>query len=49
LNTLSQKGFPLEHFNKYPKVSIQELKDWNGLWNAKSLKPGEKRTLYKSS
>ena len=33
---------------KYPKVSIQNLKDWNNIWNAKSLKPGMKLKIFKS-
>jgi membrane-bound lytic murein transglycosylase D len=33
---------------KYPKVSIQDLKDWNNIWSAKSLKPGMKLKIFKS-
>ncbi|PID69112.1 MAG: lytic transglycosylase [Flavobacteriales bacterium] len=32
---------------KYPKVSIQEIKKWNNIWSVKSLKPGTKLKIYK--
>lgn len=33
---------------KYPKVSVQEIKKWNNIWSVKSLKPGTKLKIYKS-
>ncbi len=32
---------------KYSKVSIQNLKEWNNIWSAKSLKIGMKLKIYK--
>lgn len=32
---------------KYEKVSVQNLKEWNNIWNANSLKPGMKLKIYK--
>jgi membrane-bound lytic murein transglycosylase D len=34
--------------NKFPKVSVQNLKEWNDIWNVKSLKPGTKLKIFKS-
>lgn len=34
---------------KYPKITIQEIKDWNDIWNAKSLVPGKKIFIYQKS
>jgi membrane-bound lytic murein transglycosylase D len=31
---------------KYPNVSVQNLKDWNNIWSVKSLKPGTKLKIY---
>ncbi|WP_428741634.1 LysM peptidoglycan-binding domain-containing protein [Tenacibaculum sp.] len=33
---------------KYPSVSIEEIKKWNNIWSAKSLKPGMKLKIFKS-
>lgn len=33
---------------KFPNVSIQNLKEWNNIWSAKSLKPGMKLKIFKS-
>lgn len=33
---------------KYPTVSIEEIKKWNNIWGAKSLKPGMKLKIFKS-
>ncbi len=32
---------------KYPNVSVQNLKDWNGIWSIKSLKLGMKLKIFK--
>ncbi|MBV1888318.1 MAG: LysM peptidoglycan-binding domain-containing protein [Urechidicola sp.] len=32
---------------KYTKVSVQNLKEWNNIWSAKSLKIGMKLKIYK--
>lgn len=34
---------------KYPKISIQQLKDWNGIRDGKRLMPGEKIVIYEKS
>jgi membrane-bound lytic murein transglycosylase D len=33
---------------KYKNVSIEEIKKWNNIWSAKTLKPGTKLKIYKS-
>ena len=33
---------------KYPKVSVDEIKQWNDIWSVKSLKPGMKLKIFKS-
>lgn len=33
---------------KYPKISLQQIKEWNNIWDGKKLKPGTKLKLYKS-
>ncbi len=33
---------------KFPKVSVQQIKNWNNIWSVKSLKPGTKLKIYKS-
>ncbi|RPE00235.1 LysM peptidoglycan-binding domain-containing protein [Aureibaculum marinum] len=33
---------------KFPKVSVQQIKDWNNIWSVKNLKPGTKLKIYKS-
>ena len=33
---------------KFPKVSIEQIKEWNNIWSAKSIKPGTKLKIYKS-
>ncbi len=33
---------------KFPKVSIQQIKNWNNIWRVKNLKPGMKLKIYKS-
>ena len=33
---------------KYPKISTQQIKDWNNIWNSKQLKPGTKLKIFKS-
>ncbi len=33
---------------KFPKVTMQQLKDWNNIWNSKQLKPGTKLKIFKS-
>ncbi len=32
---------------KFPKVSVGQLKKWNNIWSVKSLKPGTKLKIYK--
>ena len=32
---------------KFPKVSIQQIKEWNNIWRANSIKPGTKLKIYK--
>jgi len=45
-----QKGDSLWSISKkYPKITIQQIKDWNGIWDAKSIVPGKKIYIYKSS
>jgi membrane-bound lytic murein transglycosylase D len=31
---------------KYPKVSVAQLQEWNNIWSTKSLKPGTKLKIY---
>ena len=31
---------------KYPQVSVAQLKEWNNIWSSKSLKPGTKLKIY---
>ena len=31
---------------KFPKVSVSQIKEWNNIWNSKSLKPGTKLRIY---
>jgi len=31
---------------KYPKVSVAQLKEWNNIWSSKSLKPGTTLKIY---
>ena len=31
---------------KYPQVSVDQLKEWNDIWSTKSLKPGTKLKIY---
>lgn len=31
---------------KYPQVSVAQLKEWNNIWSTKSLKPGTKLRIY---
>ncbi len=31
---------------KFSKVSVQNIKDWNNIWSVKSLKPGTKLKIY---
>ncbi|MFD2566684.1 lytic transglycosylase domain-containing protein [Pseudotenacibaculum haliotis] len=33
---------------KFPKVSTEDIKKWNNIWSAKSIKPGTKLKIYKS-
>ncbi|MCF6214117.1 MAG: LysM peptidoglycan-binding domain-containing protein [Flavobacteriaceae bacterium] len=33
---------------KYPKISTQQIKDWNNIWNSRQLKPGTKLKIFKS-
>ena len=33
---------------KFPKVSIDQIKNWNNIWSVKNLKPGTKLKIYKS-
>ena len=33
---------------KFKNVSIEDIKKWNNIWGAKSLKPGTKLKIYKS-
>lgn len=33
---------------KFPKVSAEQIKEWNNIWSAKSIKPGTKLKIYKS-
>lgn len=32
---------------KFPKVSAEQIKKWNNIWSAKSIKPGTKLKIYK--
>ncbi len=32
---------------KFPKVSVSQIKKWNNIWSVKSLKPGTKLKIYK--
>ncbi len=31
---------------KFPKVSVSQIKEWNNIWNSKNLKPGTKLRIY---
>jgi membrane-bound lytic murein transglycosylase D len=31
---------------KYPQVSVAQLKEWNDIWSTKNLKPGTKLKIY---
>jgi len=31
---------------KYPKVSVAQLKEWNNIWSSKTLKPGTQLKIY---
>ena len=31
---------------KYPEVSVSQLKEWNNIWSTKNLKPGTKLKIY---
>lgn len=31
---------------KYPKVSVNQIKEWNNIWSTKNLKPGTKLKIY---
>lgn len=31
---------------KYPKVSVAQIQEWNNIWSTKSLKPGTKLKIY---
>ncbi len=33
---------------KFKNVSVDEIKKWNDIWSAKSLKPGTKLKIFKS-
>jgi membrane-bound lytic murein transglycosylase D len=33
---------------KFKSVSIKQIKEWNNIWSAKSIKPGTKLKIYKS-
>lgn len=33
---------------KFPKVSVEQIKNWNNIWSVKNLKPGTKLKIYKS-
>jgi membrane-bound lytic murein transglycosylase D len=45
-----QKGDSLWSISKkYPKISIQQLKDWNGIIDGKRLMPGDKIFIYQKS
>ena len=33
---------------KFKNVSVDQIKKWNNIWSAKSLKPGTKLKIYKS-
>ncbi len=42
-----QKGDSLWTISqKYPKVSVQNLKEWNNIWSVNSLHPGMKLKIY---
>lgn len=34
--------------NKYPKITMQQIKEWNNIWDGKKIKAGIKLKLYKS-
>ena len=43
-----QKGDSLWSISKkYDKITVQQIKDWNGIWDANSIAPGKKIILYK--
>lgn len=33
---------------KFKKVSVKQIKEWNNIWSAKNIKPGTKLKIYKS-
>ncbi len=33
---------------KFKKVSVNQIKEWNNIWGAKNIKPGTKLKIYKS-
>ena len=33
---------------KFKKVSVNQIKEWNNIWSAKNIKPGTKLKIYKS-
>jgi len=33
---------------KFKKVSVNQIKEWNNIWSAKSIKPGTKLKIFKS-
>lgn len=42
-----QKGDSLWSISKkYEKITVQQIKEWNGIWDAKSITPGKKLILY---
>jgi len=43
-----QKGDSLWSISKkYEKITVQQIKEWNGIWDGNSITPGEKIILYK--
>lgn len=42
-----QKGDSLWSISKkYKKITVQQIKDWNGIWDANSIVPGKKIVIY---
>ena len=43
-----QKGDSLWSISKkYDKITVQQIKEWNGIWDANTIVPGRKIILYK--
>ncbi|MFC2128073.1 LysM domain-containing protein [Bacteroidota bacterium] len=50
ISYIVQKGDSLWSISKkYPKITIQELKDWNGIGNRGNIVPGKKLYIYQKT